>query len=54
MSYLFVCAGTGGVAITIRIVHRPIFFLTRHCATRLEWLFLRKELFMTKCSASFY
>ena len=23
MSYLFVCAGTGGVAITIRIVHRP-------------------------------
>ena len=31
-----------GVATAVRIVHRPISFLTRHCASRLEWLFPRK------------
>ena len=34
-------AGTG-VATAIRIVHRPISFLIRHCASRLEWLFPKK------------
>ena len=42
---LFVClcwlSGTG-VATAIRIVHGPISFLTRHCASRLEWFIPRK------------